>query len=149
MPRRGVDEWFWSVGDLQRMTGEMVSSRPVVASGKCWEPRIDLIEDEHRFLVKAEIAGVRGEDIQLVYLPERNSIVIRGIRQDEDAPHVHGRRLHQLEIPTGEFSREIKLPEMPLHVEGMRAQYKNGFLFVMIPKVETVVVTESITITGL
>ena len=148
MPRRGVDEWFWTVADLQRLQGEMMRSRPVVATGKAWEPRVDVIEDDRKFVLKAEIAGVRGEDIQLLYIPERHSVLIRGLRQDEDGPS-NGRRFHQIEIPTGEFAREVRLPDVPIDAQNMRAQYRNGFLTVMIPKAETVVVTQTITIQGL
>jgi HSP20 family protein len=148
MPRRGVDEWFWTYGDLQRLQGEMLRSRPVVATAKCWEPRVDVIEDERNFIIKAEIAGVRGEDIQLLFLPERHSIMIRGVRSEEEGPS-SGRRLHQLEIPFGEFAREVSLPEVPIEHQNMRAQYKNGFLLVLIPKAETIVVTQTITIQGL
>lgn len=149
MPRRGVDEWFWTVSDLQRLQGEMLrSTRPVVATGKCWEPRVDVIEDERRFIIKAEIAGVRGEEIQLLYIPERHSLLIRGFREDEEAQS-KGRRFHQMEIPSGEFAREVNLPEVAIDHQSMRAQYKNGFLMVVIPKAETVVVTQTITIQGL
>jgi HSP20 family protein len=148
MPRRGVDEWIWTVGDLQRFQSELLRSRPVVASGSCLEPRVDVIEDESRFIIKAEIAGVRGEDIQLLFIPERNSVLIRGFRRDEDVAG-EGRRFHQLEIPSGEFAREVKLPDVPIDGHSMRAQYKNGFLLVMIPKAETLVVTRTITIQGL
>jgi HSP20 family protein len=147
MPRRGVDEWFWTFSDLQRLQGEMLRSRPVVASGKCWEPKVDVVEDDRSFIIKAEIAGVRGEDIQLLFLPERHTIVIRGSRSDDgSAP---ARRVHQLEIPFGEFAREVSLPEVPLDHQNMRAQYKNGFLLVLIPKAETLVVSQTITIQGL
>jgi HSP20 family protein len=147
MPRRGVDEWFWSIGDLQRLSEELVRSRPVVASGTSWEPRVDVMEDARRFTLKAEIAGVRGEDIQLLYIPDRHSVLIRGIRREEETSP--GRTsCHQLEIFYGEFSREIKLPDVPIDAQGMRAQYRNGFLLVMIPKAESVVVTKTITIKG-
>ena len=106
------------------------------------------MEDDRNFIIKAEIAGVRGEDIQLLFLPERHSILIRGVRSEDDSP-ASGRRLHQLEIPFGEFAREVKLPEVPIEHQNMRAQYKNGFLLVMIPKAETIVVTRTITIQGL
>jgi HSP20 family protein len=85
MARREVEEWFWQVGsDLQRLSEEMHRFRPAIASGKAWEPRVDVIEDEHRIIIKAEIAGVRGEDIQLLYVPERHSVLIRGLRREED-----------------------------------------------------------------
>jgi Molecular chaperone (small heat shock protein) len=148
MPRRGVDEWFWTVGDLQRLQGEMLrSSRPVVATGNCWEPRVDIVEDENSFVIKAEIAGVRGEEIQLLYIPERHSLLIRGFRED-DGSQSTGRRFHQMEIPSGEFAREVNLPDAPIDPQNMRSQYRNGFLLVMIPKAESVVVTQ-ITIQGL
>lgn len=148
MPQRGVDEWFWSVGDLQRLHEELLRSRPVVASGKAWEPRVDVLEDERRFIVKAELSGVRGEEIQLMFLPERHSLIIRG-RRDDETPTERRLRVHQLEIPFGEFSREVQLPDVPVAHESMRAQYHNGFLLVTIPKAETVVVTKTFTITGL
>jgi len=146
MPRREVDEWFWTVNDLQRLQGELLRSRPTVATGNCWEPRVDVYEEPHRVVIKAEIAGVRGEDIQLIYLEERHSIVIRGFRND-DGPN-EGKRFHHMEIPSGEFAREVKLPDVPTDVQSMRAQYRNGFLIVMIPKAETIVVTHTITLQG-
>ena len=147
MPRKGVDEWIWTVKDLQRLQGELLRSRPVVATGNCWEPRIDLIETSHNLIIKAEIAGVKGEDIQLLYLPERHSIVIRGQREDDGASP--GRRFHLMEIPSGEFAREISLPNVEIDPQNMKAQYRNGFLVVMIPKTGSVVVTGSVTIEGL
>jgi HSP20 family protein len=147
MPRRGVDEWFWGVGDLQRLTEELTRSRPAIAVGKGWEPRVDLMEDERRLILKAEIAGVKGEDIQVLYIPDRHSILIRGVRR-EDGPSGHC-SCHQLEIFYGEFAREIHLPDVSIDPQSMRAQYRNGFLLVMIPKSDTVVVTKTITIKGL
>lgn len=147
MPRKGVDEWIWTVKDLQRLQGELHRSRPVVATGKCWEPRIDLIETSHSLVIKAEIAGARAEDIQIVYVPERHSILIQGQREDDGAHP--SRRFHQMEIPSGEFGREIALPELPIDAQNMKAQYRNGFLVVMIPKLGSVIVTQTVTIEGL
>ncbi len=60
MPRQDIDEWLWQVGnELQRLSEEMVRTRPAIASGKGWEPRVDVLEDSSRILVKVEIAGVR------------------------------------------------------------------------------------------
>ena len=147
MPRRSVDEWFWTVDDLQRLQAEMLrTTRPVVASGRCWEPRIDIVEEDRRLIIKAEIAGARGDDIQVHYISDRNSLVIHGHTGEEEAPS-SGKRFHQMEIPSGQFAREVKLPDVPIDPQNMRAQYRNGFLIVMIPKAETVIVTQ-ITIQG-
>ncbi len=147
MPRRDAEEWFWQVGsDLHRITEDLSGTRPRVAVGRAWEPRIDLIEETGRFLLKAEIAGVRGDEIQLQYLPERNSIVLRGNREEEDYSDGSRTSIHQLEIFYGEFQREVRLPDVPVDPTQIRAQYRNGFLLVTIPKAERVVVTRIVTI---
>jgi len=142
MARREVEEWFWQVGsDLQRLSEEMHRFRPAIASGKAWEPKIDVIEDERRIIIKAEIAGVRGEDIQLVYIPERHSILLRGHRHEEDYEDGERTNFYQLEIFYGPFQREVKLPDVSIQSDEIRANYRNGILLVQIPKQEEIVNT--------
>jgi HSP20 family protein len=133
MRRRETEEWFFEIGnDLGRFAEEPSLGGPKLARSKLWEPRIDVFEDDKRIVVRAEIAGVRGEVISLIYVPERNSLLIRGIRLQEEIPE----RVvaHQLEIYYGEFEREQPLPECDLRPAGIRAQYRNGFLTVILPK---------------
>jgi len=147
MARREVEEWFWQLGgEMQRLAEEMHRTRPKVASGRAWEPRVDLIEEAHRFLIKAEIAGVRGEDIQLLYVPERHSLLLKGHRPDDAYADGNAVGVHQLEIFYGEFQREVRLPDVSIDASGIRAQYRNGFLIVMVPKQDRVVVTRTVTI---
>jgi len=142
MARREVEEWFWQVGsDLQRLSEEVHRFRPAIASGKAWEPKIDVIEDERRIIIKAEIAGVRGEDIQLVYIPERHSILLRGHRHEEDYEDGERTNFYQLEIFYGPFQREVKLPDVSIQSDEIRANYRNGILLVQIPKQEEIVNT--------
>src|SRR5215469_8039468 len=134
MPRREVDEWFWQVsGELHPLAEELASGRPRVATARFWEPRVDMVEEERRFLLKAEIAGVKAEDISVLYIPERHSILIRGVRSDSDLYDGKPQGVHQLEIYYGEFQREIKLPDVRIESDGIRAQYRNGFLYILIP----------------
>jgi HSP20 family protein len=148
MPRRDVEEWFWLPGEeMHRLAEEMSARRPKLAAGRgAWEPRVDLIEEEHRFLLKVEIAGVRGEDIQLLYLPERHSLVLRGVREEDDFSDGSRAGVHQLEIFYGQFQREVRLPEISIDAKGIRATYRNGFLLVMIPKQDRVIVSRTIQI---
>ena len=141
MGRRALEELFWQGGaDLGRLSDEIGMGRPKVANAAFWEPRVDVFEEDHRFVLRAELAGVRGEDIQLIYLAERHAIVIRGIRMDGDLNCSPGVTAHQLEIYYGEFQREIVLPDSPLDIGAIRAQYRNGFLLVMVPKLDRAVV---------
>ena len=107
---------------------------PAISSRKFWEPKVDLLESHEGFVLKAEIAGVRADDIELIYNEERHSILIRGVRSEEDLPAGHQARCHQLEVFYGDFEREISLPDQEVEPAKMKASYRNGFLLVTIPK---------------
>jgi HSP20 family protein len=122
MPRREREEWFWQVGiDIQRMSEELSRSGPTLTNRMFWEPRVDVIEDPTCIVVKAEIGGIQSEDIELLYSGERNSLVIRGIRREEDFPAATRTGCYQLEIYYGEFEREVRLPDLPLSPQGIKA----------------------------
>ncbi|MFY9234351.1 MAG: Hsp20/alpha crystallin family protein [Fimbriimonadaceae bacterium] len=140
MARQEREEWFWQIGiDIQRMSEELSRSGPTLTSRMFWEPRVDLIEDKSCIILKAEIGGIRSEDTVLIYSEERNSLLIRGTRREEDIPDCERVGCYQLEIYYGEFEREIKLPELPLDPQSIKAHYRNGFLIVTIPKRERIV----------
>jgi HSP20 family protein len=143
MGTKRVEDWVWiSSADLQHLAEEISAGRPKLAITRFWEPRVDVNEEEHRFVIKAELAGVRPEDITLLFVPERKAIVLRGVRPADtfDSDHVS---THQLEILYGEFSREISLPDAAVDARGIRAQYRNGFLIVLVPKLGRVGITQT------
>lgn len=143
--KRKVDEWLWQVGtDLQRLTDEMGQRRPSLASGRYWEPRVDVVDLGDRILVRAEIAGVRVEEVGLLYNLDRHSLTIRGHRREELEEESQC-AFHQLEVPFGEFQREVRLPNVAIDPEGIRAHYRNGFLYVVLPKRDRIFVA-SVTI---
>ena len=147
MARRKSEELFWQLGaELHHLHEEIGSPRPKLATGRAWEPRIDLIEEAHRLLLKAELAGVNGDNIQLVYEPERHALIIRGERLEEDLTDGNRTGIHQLEIFYGEFQRELRLPDVAIDAAGIRATYRNGILIVMIPKMGRVVYSRTIKI---
>jgi HSP20 family protein len=146
MASRDTEEWLWITGrDLQRLADELTNLRPSLAGSPYWEPKVDLIEENHRFLLKAELPGVRPEDIHVHYVPEKHALVLRGHRQD-DLAGGDSVGVHQIEIFYGEFHREVRLPVGAIDGAGVRAQYRNGFLLVMIPKMLVAPATRHITI---
>lgn len=149
MARKDLDRWLWMVGnELQRLGEEMNSSSPAVARHIGWEPRIDVVESADHILIRAEIAGCRTEDIRLIYEPEEHTLVLRGVRREEE-PDARYRAVHQLEIFYGEFAREIRLPGGEFNVEEMTAQYHNGFLTIVVPRADerpTIVIRRTISI---
>jgi HSP20 family protein len=138
MPRRKVEDWYWRVGvDYHRLAEELSGGRPKLAPHRCWEPMVDVFEDDEHVYLKAELAGVRGEDIQLVYLSQQHSLLIRGIRQEEDVSSSRRTGTHVLEIAYGEFERDVRLPDVTINPNRIRATLKSGFLLVIIPKEES------------
>jgi len=92
-----------------------------------WPP-VDVVETEEGFVVRAEIAGVKPEEMEVTY--EGGMLVIRGRREIEAPP---GARFHQVEICNGRFERRIQIPG-EVDVDGIRARYREGFLVVELPR---------------
>ncbi len=134
MPERADEHWFLEVdSDLRRFARE-TTDRPRVAVRKSWEPRIDVTEDARAFIVRAEVPGVAAAEIEVSFLPETHTLRLRG-RRDEREEDLRGRtNVYRLEILTGEFEREVRLPEAPVDPEGLQATLRDGMLTITLPK---------------
>ena len=95
-----------------------------------WNPPTDVYETEEACVVKMEIAGMRDEDFEVAF--EQNVLVIRGQRPDFN----ERRAYHQMEIRFGRFDVAIEVPVL-VDLERARAEYKDGFLVVLLPKVSS------------
>jgi HSP20 family protein len=93
-----------------------------------WSPPTDLYETKEAYVVRVEIAGMREEDFEV--LLENNTISISGSRPDLTEKQ---RAYQQMEIRFGKFSTTLNLPG-PINAEHARAEYKDGFLTVILPK---------------
>ena len=90
-------------------------------------PPTDLIETADHLIVRVEIAGMHESDFSIRIDPRR--VIVSGHRP---APHEQ-RSFHRMEIPFGEFMSEVELPH-PIDVNQTRAEYKEGFLTILLPK---------------
>lgn len=92
-----------------------------------WSPPTDLFESEEALVVRVEIAGMKEEDFEVAL--ENNVLLIAGTRSDSP----ERRAYHQMEIRFGKFATSVALP-VPVDAEIARAEYKDGFLTVTLPK---------------
>ncbi len=92
-----------------------------------WSPPTDVYESEEDFVARVEIAGMREEDFEVTV--ENDMLMISGYRPDLP----ERRAYHQMEIRFGKFVIGIGLPG-PVNVDNARAEYKDGFLTVVLPK---------------
>ena len=82
--------------------------------------------------MRFEVAGVRGSDLR-VNLEDR-VLRLRGVRPAPRSAPID--RLHQMEITSGPFEREIPL-ETPFDPDAVRARLEEGLLEVRIAKTQT------------
>jgi len=100
--------------------------------GEAWNPAINIYESRSSYLVVVDLAGIKAEGIDL--RTEKGLLVLSGRR---DAPGLNDAdsdtRCHLLEIDHGKFSRRVELPQTA-DVDAISASYRNGFLWIRIPK---------------
>ena len=102
--------------------------------GQAWNPAINLYEDDIGFLLVADLAGIDPEVIDLRV--EKRRLILRGQRPAPRLPDKQATaalRLHHMEIEYGPFVRTVNLPEA-IDVKKIEACYRNGFLWVKMPR---------------
>ncbi len=100
---------------------------------KTWAPPVDVISDEDKIVVKAEIPGMKKEDIEIGLTGD--TLTIKGERKFEDEEkkecYVRSERAY------GKFERSFTIG-VPIEASEVKASYKDGVLEVTIPKAEEI-----------
>ena len=96
-----------------------------------WTPALDLYEDKDKFTVKAELPGMKREEIDISV--HDGTLTISGERKyeekNQDAEPYRSERFF------GRFHRTLTLPK-PVQADKAKATYKDGILTVILPKTE-------------
>ncbi len=96
-----------------------------------WAPRVDISETDKGFTIKADVPGVKREDVKISI--EDRMLTIRGESRQEKEDK--GEKMHRVERFYGSFSRSFTLPEN-VDIEKIDASFKDGLLTLVIPKIE-------------
>lgn len=94
-------------------------------------PSIDVSETEDKFLIAAELPGMKKDDINISL--ENGRLSINGERQFEKEDE--GKTYHRVETRYGSFSRSFQLPDN-VDEESINATYEDGLLNITINKSE-------------
>jgi HSP20 family protein len=94
-------------------------------------PSLDVYEDKDSFVVKAELPGMKKEDIDVAL--HDGMLSISGERKSEEK--MDDAEVYRSERFFGRFQRTVALPTA-VDVGKIKAQYKDGVLTVTLPKVE-------------
>jgi HSP20 family protein len=94
-----------------------------------WAPRVDIREDEQRFVILADIPGV--DPAQIEVSMEKGILTIKGERTVQNQEQTG--RFTRIERAHGTFHRRFALPDSA-DPEGITAVGRHGVLEIMIPK---------------
>lgn len=92
-------------------------------------PAIDMFEEGHELVIKAELAGLKREDIKVEV--SGNMLTLSGEKRGGEK--VERKDYYRVEQTYGSFSRTLELPE-GVDVASVKASYKDGLLEIRIPK---------------
>jgi HSP20 family protein len=95
-----------------------------------WAPRIDVLERENQYVVRAEIPGLDPEkDVEISV--QDGTLTLRGERRKEEK--TEGERYIRFESSYGSFQRSFPLPK-GIDPEAITASHNNGILEIAIPR---------------
>jgi HSP20 family protein len=131
-PFETMERWF-----------EEAFRRPFSLLGPSWLPRlrttemeeaipsVDIFEEGDNVVVKAELPGIKKEDVDVSVTD--NVISISGEKKKEEK--VERKNYYREERSYGSFTRSFRLP-MEVQTDKAKASFKEGVLEIRIPKTE-------------
>ena len=109
-----------SINTTNQSTAENTTTRPVIA------PAVDIYENEHEYLVLADLPGVPHDGVRIRF--ENGELSLDASRQDENKDDYVG-----TEIVAADYRRMFRIPET-VDSEKIDAKLQNGVLHLVLPK---------------
>ena len=111
--------------------------RKTPGEGMAWAPAVEMYEKDNNFVVKADLPGVKGEDVDISLVGE--TLTIKGERKA--SKEVKDENYYRCESHYGSFSRSIMLPAA-VDAKKVEASYENGILEILVPKAKEAMPTK-------
>jgi HSP20 family protein len=134
-PSWGLGSAFEELERMRRRLDEMSGGferRPYRVLGAGVFPLINLTEDKDNYYVRAEMPGLKADELSISVTA--NNLSISGERKI--ASEGENVRYHRREREAGTFNRVVGLPG-EVDADKVEANHVNGILTVVIPKAET------------
>jgi HSP20 family protein len=127
---------FRELDEVQNRLGMFLHGFPSFSEGNGksltlpnWSPLVDITEDDHEYLFKADLPEVKKEDLKVIV--ENGVLSISGERKTEKEEKK--KKYHRLERFFGTFERTFMVPE-DADAAKILAEFKDGVLKVHLPK---------------
>jgi len=99
---------------------------------RIWSPAIEVKQQDGQYTVRADLPGLKPEDVKLEVTEE--AIILQGERKSEHEETKGGTRMCERQY--GRFYRAIPLPE-GAKADQAKARFENGVLEITVPAEET------------
>jgi len=99
---------------------------------RTWTPQMDIYETPEEVVIRAEIAGVDKENLEV----EISSKALKIFGSRTEPPCVENATYRLAEIQYGKFERILYLPT-PIETDTVSTTYTNGFLEIILTKLPT------------
>jgi HSP20 family protein len=130
-PFNGLDRFQSRINEFFDDAFGRSRAYPTSAPSSVWYPPVDILESGDAYLIRAELPGMKKEDINLEL--RDGAVTLSGERKfDEPAAGVE---YHRVERVTGKFFRSFQLPQT-IKQEDMKATYRDGILEIHVPKAD-------------
>ncbi|MCC7461783.1 MAG: Hsp20/alpha crystallin family protein [Gammaproteobacteria bacterium] len=128
-PFEGIDDFFNRMLPGAARTGQRLGigegGRMVVE----WAPSADISETDKEYLIRAELPGVKKEDVKVTM--EQGVITVSGERKQHQEDK--GEKFHRVETFQGSFARSFTLPD-DVDSAAVSCESREGVLTVHLPK---------------
>lgn len=115
-------------GDIDRFFDDF----PAAGFGKMgWDMAVDLYEEGNNVVADMSLPGIDPDKVEVTV--EGNYLRVVGRREEEK--ETKNKQFYSKEIRRGSFERAVRLPTA-VNEEGVHAEYKDGVLKVLMPKME-------------
>jgi HSP20 family protein len=115
--------------EMNRLFGSLFDS-PTLATRR-FSPPMDLVENEASYVLRADLPGLRAQDVKIEF--DHNVLTISGERRSEQEISENGYR--RVERASGSFARSLTLPA-GVDASKIEASFTDGVLELTVPKPE-------------
>ena len=129
--RPKTQDVFPSIFNEEMLFSPLFPASAFNRTGENWFPRIDVSEEPQHYSIEADLPGIRKEDVQLSF--NDGILTIEGERKVES--ETKDKNYHCVERSYGKFVRSINIGTS-VDASGIKANYKDGVLKVIVPKSE-------------
>ncbi len=132
-PFRGRRGFYDPVSEMNRMFDNMLGGLSRRSGGQQgaevtqWAPAIDVVNENGDLVIKAELPGVKQEDVDITL--QDNVLTVAGQRKAEQEEERGGYYVRERQY--GSFSRSLTVPE-GVDESKIHARYENGVLEVTV-----------------